>query len=146
MCCFKHNEKQQNIATVLWVTVYGNSICIISHIVVTAIDKRYHNYYISTTMVTRFSANMEMAHWCVVKWIFCYLVRTHELWLSYDKAQRTLVGYSDVDRSMSEDCCAIIGYTFLIDGRVMSWSSKKQEIVSLSMTESKYSMSQPPMT
>jgi len=21
MCCFKHNEKQQNIATVLWVTV-----------------------------------------------------------------------------------------------------------------------------
>ncbi len=28
--------------------IYGNSTCIINHIVVTAIDKMYHNYYIST--------------------------------------------------------------------------------------------------
>ena len=30
------------------------------------------------------------------------------------------------------------GYAFLIDGGAISWSSKRQEIVSLSMTESKY--------
>jgi hypothetical protein len=30
------------------------------------------------------------------------------------------------------------GYTFLIDGGAVSWSSKRQEITSLSTTESKY--------
>ncbi len=31
-----------------------------------------------------------------------------------------------------------MGYTFLIDGGTISWSSKQQEIISLSMTESEY--------
>ena len=39
---------------------------------------------------------------------------------------------------MAEDRHAITGYVFLIDGSTISWSSKWQEIVSLSMTESKY--------
>src|SRR6266404_283800 len=29
--------------------IYGNSTCVINHIVVTAIDKRYRNYYVSTS-------------------------------------------------------------------------------------------------
>ena len=44
----------------------------------------------------------------------------------------------DVDGSMSKDQKAVLGYAFLIAGSAMSWASKKQEIVSLSMTESKY--------
>jgi hypothetical protein len=39
---------------------------------------------------------------------------------------------------MGEDRHAITGYTFLIDDGAISWSSKWQEIVSLSTTESKY--------
>src|SRR6267378_1354278 len=39
---------------------------------------------------------------------------------------------------MSEDHHAITGYVFLIDGGAVSWSSKKQEIVSLSTMESEY--------
>ncbi len=39
---------------------------------------------------------------------------------------------------MAEDRHAIMGYTFLIDGGAVSWSSKRQEIVSLSTTESEY--------
>jgi hypothetical protein len=39
---------------------------------------------------------------------------------------------------MAEDRHAVSGYAFLIDGGAVSWSSKKQEIVSLSTTESKY--------
>jgi hypothetical protein len=41
---------------------------------------------------------------------------------------------------MGEDRCAITGYAFLIDGGAVSWSSKQQEIVSLSTTESEYVM------
>src|SRR5258708_26215015 len=39
---------------------------------------------------------------------------------------------------MAEDRRSITGYVFLIDGGAVSWSSKRQEIVSLSMTESEY--------
>jgi hypothetical protein len=39
---------------------------------------------------------------------------------------------------MGKDRKAISGYAFLIDGGAICWSSKKQEIVSLSMTESGY--------
>ncbi len=61
-----------------------------------------------------------------------------DLWLTYSKMHHTLVGYTDADGSMTKDCCAITGYTFLINGRAMSWSSKKQEIILLSTMESEY--------
>ena len=41
---------------------------------------------------------------------------------------------------MTEDRLAFTGSAFLIDGGAVSWSSKKQEIVSLSTTESEYVM------
>jgi hypothetical protein len=88
--------------------------------------------------VARFSANPGMVHWNAVKRIFCYLVGMRDLWLSYGETHRTLVGYADADGSMSEGRRAITGYTFLIDGGAVSWSSKKQEIVSLSTMESEY--------
>jgi len=31
--------------------IYGNSTCVINHIVVTAIDKKYCNYYVSTIVI-----------------------------------------------------------------------------------------------
>src|SRR6266404_744594 len=31
--------------------IYGNSTCVINHMVVTAIDKRYRNYYVSTGLL-----------------------------------------------------------------------------------------------
>ena len=39
---------------------------------------------------------------------------------------------------MAEDCRAISGYAFLIDGGAVSWLSKKQEIMSLLTMESEY--------
>lgn len=88
--------------------------------------------------VARFAANPGPAHWEAVKRIFRYLSGTRDLWLTYGEASTPLEGYADADGSMAEDRRAISGYAFLIDGGAVSWSSKRQEIVSLSTTESEY--------
>jgi hypothetical protein len=88
--------------------------------------------------VARFAANPGIAHWDAVKRIYRYLAGTRDLWLTYGETKRVLEGYADADGSMTEDRRAITGYAFLIDGGAVSWSSKRQEIVSLSTTESEY--------
>lgn len=94
------------------------------------------SYTVAT--VSCFSGNPGMPHWEAVRQIYRYLLRTKDLQLTYGGAPSALVGYADADGSMAEDRRAISGYAFLIDGGAMSWSSKKQEIILLSMTESEY--------
>ena len=69
---------------------------------------------------------------------FSLLKGTRDLWLSYGNTVKELEGYADADGSMAEDCKAISGYAFLIHGRAVSWSEKRQEIISLSTTEREY--------
>jgi hypothetical protein len=64
-----------------------------------------------------FSGNLGMPHWDAVRHIYCYLLGIQDLKLVY------------------EDRRAVSGYVFSIDGSTVSWSSKPQEIVSLSTTE-----------
>ena len=92
----------------------------------------------TVSTVARFSANPGMAHWTVVKCIFRYLVGMCNLWLTYGEVRCMLVGYTDANGSMMEDRRAITSYAFLIDGGAVSWSSKKQEIISFSTMESEY--------
>ena len=49
-----------------------------------------------------------------------------------------LEGFTDADGAMQEHRHAITRYAFLIDGGAVSWSPKKQEIVTLSTAESEY--------
>src|SRR5271168_2816069 len=79
-----------------------------------------------------------LAYWEAVKWISKYLKGTRELWLGYGEVTKELVGYADADGSTNEDRKAISGYTFMINGGAVSWSAKRQEIISLSTTESEY--------
>ena len=92
----------------------------------------------AVTNVSRFSSNPSMPHWDSVHCIYHYLLGTKDLWMTYGGIEKALVGYMDVDGSMDEDRKAISGYAFLIDGGAVLWSLKKQEIVSLSTTESEY--------
>ena len=62
----------------------------------------------------------------------------HKLWLTFGSIERELVGYADVDGSKSEDRHTLLGYVFLVDDRSVSWSMRRQEIVSLLMTKSEY--------
>ena len=86
--------------------------------------------------VSRFTKNPGMAHWEAVKRIFRYLKGMRELWLSYGGIARALTGYADADGNMAEDRHAISGYAFLLHGGAVSWTTKRQEIISLSTTES----------
>ena len=88
--------------------------------------------------VSRFTKNPGVAHWDAVKRIFRYLKGTRELWLSYGEIKRELTGYADADGNMAEDRHAISRYAFLLHGGAVSWTTKRQEIISLSTTESEY--------
>jgi hypothetical protein len=79
-----------------------------------------------------------MEHWEAVKRVFRYLKGMRELWLGYGGVKKELEGYADTDGSMMEDRRAISRYAFIINGGAVSWSTKKQEIVSLSTMESEY--------
>ncbi|PPQ83602.1 hypothetical protein CVT26_001384 [Gymnopilus dilepis] len=89
-------------------------------------------------VVSRFSKNPGIEHWEAVKRIFRYLKGTKDLWLSFGGNARELIGYADADGSMAEDRHAISGYAFILHGGAVSWSTKRQEIISLSTTESEY--------
>ena len=91
-----------------------------------------------TTTVAKFSNNPRLPHWEAVKRVYRYLNGTKDLRLTFGGETKVLMGYADADGSMAEDHRAISGYAFLIDGGAVSWSTKKQEIVSLSTTESEY--------
>ncbi|PPQ85111.1 hypothetical protein CVT26_005400 [Gymnopilus dilepis] len=89
-------------------------------------------------VVSRFAKNPGPAHWEAVQQIFRYLKGTKDLWLTFGGKVKELTGYADADGSMAEDRHAISGYTFLLHGGAVSWSTKRQEIISLSTTESEY--------
>jgi hypothetical protein len=88
--------------------------------------------------VSHFLTKPGLAHWEAIKRIFCYLKGTNDLWLSYGGTRAELIGFADADGNMSEDCHAFSGYAFLLHGGAVSWSAKRQEIISLSTTESEY--------
>lgn len=99
----------------------------------------------AVTTLSRFSSNPGPAHWDAVKRVFRYLNGTKKLWLWFggvgdveEDGTGGMTGYADADGQMQEDRRAISGYAFLIDGGAVSWSSKRQEIISLSTTESEY--------
>ena len=92
----------------------------------------------ATSTVAQFSENPGWAHWEAVKRIYKYLLGTKELELTYGGEQRGLEGYVDADGASQEHRRAITGYVFMIDGGAVSWSSKKQELVTLSTTEAEY--------
>ena len=88
--------------------------------------------------VAQFADNPGWAHWEAVKKIFRYLLGTQKLELVYGGEKRGLVGYVDADGASQDHRRAITGYVYLIDGGAITWSSKKQELVTLSTTEAEY--------
>lgn len=92
----------------------------------------------AVSTVAQFGANPGMPHWEAVKKIYRYLLGTKTLALTFGNSQHGLEGYTDADGASQEHRHAVSGYAFLLDGGAVSWSSKKQELVTLSTTEAEY--------
>ena len=85
----------------------------------------------------RFQSNPKQSNWNVVKKILRYLVGTTNLGLWYEKGTLwDIIGYYDVDfagdkveRKITSGCYYFLGKSLI------TWSSKKQNIISLSTAE-----------
>jgi hypothetical protein len=110
------------------------------------IDSLFHlfasrsNIMLSVCMCARFQIALKECHIRAVKRIMRYLVLTPNLGLWHPKGSYfDLIGYSNadyagckVDRKSAFGTCQFLGRP------LVSWSSKKQNFVALSMTEAKY--------
>jgi hypothetical protein len=104
----------------------------------------------AVSYLARFMTNPGHLHWEAVKRIIRYLKGTHQAKLTIGKEQMLpweepgrhtppyIVGYSDADGNSQEHRHAISGYAFCMGGGAISWSSRKQSLISLSTTESEY--------
>jgi hypothetical protein len=86
----------------------------------------------------QFLDNLGTLHWEATKWVFRYLAGTKYHQLTYGGECHDLEGYTDADGAMQEHRHAISGYTFLFDDGTISWSSRKQELVTLSTAEAEF--------
>jgi hypothetical protein len=92
----------------------------------------------AVSCLSQFLENLGEAHWQAVKRVFRYLTGTQNQALMYGTEQHDLHGYTDTDSASQEHRHTISGYAFIIDGGVVLWSSRKQELVTLSTAEAEY--------
>lgn len=91
----------------------------------------------AVSILAKFSQNPGIIHWNALKHVYAYLKYTQDYWLSSGGQQSKITGYLDAD-GMSQDRHAISGYVFMLNGGAVSWSSKRQDMISLSTTEAEY--------
>ena len=92
------------------------------------------------SLISRFMSCPTESHWLAAKRILRYLKGTTELGIFYKKNGCTnLVAYTDSDFAGDlDDRRSTSGFAFLLGSGAVSWSSKKQPIVTLSTTEAEY--------
>ena len=92
----------------------------------------------SVSLLSQYNKNPGQIHWEAVKRVLHYLKATKGWKLVYGTEQDNSKGFMDADGASQEHRHAISAYVFMIDGGAVSWSSKKQELVTLSTAESEY--------
>jgi len=88
--------------------------------------------------LAQFSQDPARTHWEATKCIIRYLKGMRDLELTYGSSNTRIVRYTDADHASQYHRHSISGYTFLVNGGTVSWSSKKQSVMALSTTEAEY--------
>ena len=90
-------------------------------------------------VLSQFMQNPSQAHWNAVKRVISYLDTTKDLWLTFGGNKNSILeGYCDADWASQPHRHSISGFSFHFGVGAVSWSSKKQSIVTLSSTEAEY--------
>jgi hypothetical protein len=96
----------------------------------------------SVGMVSRFMEAPTSEHWTALKRIVRYIAGTTEYGCKYtcrSFANLKLLGYSDSDHAGDlEKRKSTSGVVFFLNGNVVTWTSQKQRVVSLSSCEAEY--------
>ncbi|KAF7154611.1 hypothetical protein RHSIM_Rhsim01G0080600 [Rhododendron simsii] len=94
----------------------------------------------SVSLIIRYMENPTELHLLVAKRIFRYLQGTWKFGLFYKNGERSdLRGFTDSDYAGDQDDRrSTSGYVFMLGSGAVSWSSKKQPIVTLSTTEAEF--------
>jgi hypothetical protein len=116
-------------------TVYRQMVGSLNYLTKTRPDI---SYFVS--VLSEFMAKPYESHWNAAKTVLRYLKGTLDHGIKYtDASDVELTGYSDFDWAGNpDDRRSTTGYAFSIRSGVVSSSSKKQPIVSLSSTEAEY--------
>ena len=114
---------------------YGQAIgSVLWPVVVSRPDAAY-----AVGVLSQFIQNPGQAHWEGVKRVISYLGSTKDLWLTFGGRKETLIeGFCDADWASQKHRHSISGFSFHYGVGAISWSSKKQGVVSLSSTEAEY--------
>ena len=90
-------------------------------------------------VMARYMANPKIEHWIAAKGVLRYLAGTTEYHIKFGGGSTQLVGYCDADYAGDIDTRrSTTGYVFLMNGGVISWSSRLQPTVAASTTEAEY--------
>jgi len=98
------------------------------------------NIMFVVSFISRFMARLTELHLQAAKSVLRYLKGTVDYGIFYKKNEnKQLVTFTDSDYARDiEDKKSTSGYVFMLSGGAVSWSSKKQPIVTLSTTEAKF--------
>ncbi|GJV22779.1 retrovirus-related pol polyprotein from transposon TNT 1-94 [Tanacetum coccineum] len=94
----------------------------------------------ATFICARYQARPTVKHLKEVKWIFRYLRQSYNISLWYPKDFGfELIAYSDADHAgCKDDCKTTSGGLQFLGGKLVSWSSKKQDCTAMSTAEAEY--------
>ena len=87
-----------------------------------------------------FNNNPDLAHWTAAKRILRYIKGTKELGIMYQRKgnQGEFYGYVDASFATNHDLLSTSGNVFLLNGRAITWSSKRETMPALSMAEAEF--------
>lgn len=94
----------------------------------------------SVSVISRYMENPTEMHLRAAKRIFRYLKGTTDFGIFYKKVKKSsFLGFTDSDYAGDiDDRKSTSGNVFLMSSGAISWSSKKQQIVTLSTTEAEF--------
>ena len=91
----------------------------------------------AVTMLSQFLETPRTTHLKAAKRVLCYLLATKNLKLVLG-GNSTVAGFSDADWASQRHRHSISGFAYFVGLGAVSWSAKKQPIITLSSTEAEY--------